>query len=222
MHYSTMHHMLHTSNVITPRASILGIDFGAKTAGTTVAAAFDGTKTSIHAVCKGEDADIALEEILRQCAPSIVCIDAPLGIPGVYRGIPGCTDYFYRECDKRLRAMSPMFLGGLTARAMRLAASVRSTLPNIQLLETYPAAQARRLLLNTAENKGEYKGRKEFIPTILQAIECAVKPHSTIPIPKELPDWHSVDAVLALIAAERYASGAHELYGTAEEGMIVV
>jgi predicted nuclease with RNAse H fold len=101
---------------------IVGIDYGAKLAGTTVAAWNENG--SLHWKCSGkkQDADKWLEEKLLQLRPDLIFMDAPLSLPGVYSGQG--TDYFYREGDRALGAMSPMFLGGLTARAMQLKANL--------------------------------------------------------------------------------------------------
>ncbi len=97
----------------------IGIDFGAKTAGTTVICQQEGGFFRFHRCEKGDDADAWLDERVSMFAPSAIYIDAPLSLPGAYFGKG--QDYFYRSADRLAGGMSPMFLGGLTARAIRLA-----------------------------------------------------------------------------------------------------
>jgi predicted nuclease with RNAse H fold len=212
---------------------LAGIDFGAKTAGTTVIAVLQQRNNSLelsyHMSIKGRDADAFVEEGLCQYNPSVVCIDAPLTLPGVYRGLPGCSDYFFRRCDLELRAMSPMFLGGLTARAMRLAHRMKSH--NVPLLETYPAELARRFHL---KDYG-YKSATKALSTVLSVIRAAVHDEERFSavavsellqfsrqVPLSLPTWHHVDALLALVSALRVTFGVNDTIGDAREGVIVV
>lgn len=51
---------------------------------------------------------------------NLVCIDAPLSLPGVYFDKNKFHDYLYRKCDNACKAMSPMFVGAFTARAIQL------------------------------------------------------------------------------------------------------
>lgn len=192
-----------------------GIDFGAQMAGTTVVAEYSEGCITLHASLKGKSADTFLQKLFATFpAPMLVCIDAPLSLPSVYSShVAGAeADYFYRAADRALAAMSPMFLGGLTARAMRFAALLRAS--NHTVLETYPAAQARRLDLK----KYDYKGAKASIGGVVgilaKEFSCS--------LPNEIPTWHHVDALLCLCAALRYREQQHEQYGDLSEGVIVV
>ncbi len=193
-----------------------GIDYGSKLAGTTVVCTFDEGTGRVHfrASAPKGDADAFLLDYLLQTQPEFIFLDAPLSLPGVYRGLPGCGDYFYREADRPLGAMSPMFLGGLTARAMQLAATLRRN--GLAVYETYPAAQARLLNLHPEG----YKKEPAAIGPVLGHIQ---KNHpglfSEI---SGATSWHHVDALLALLAAVRFTRGEHLVYGNAEEGVIVV
>ena len=97
----------------------IGIDYGAKLAGTTAICFEQSGQLKIWQSEKKKDADKFVQESIKQLQPTTVFIDAPLSLPLAYFGEG--ENYFYRECDKILKGMSPMFLGGLTARAMRLA-----------------------------------------------------------------------------------------------------
>ncbi|MBK9525389.1 MAG: hypothetical protein IPO39_11705 [Bacteroidetes bacterium] len=104
---------------------LAGIDFGSKMAGTTVIAVAGKTTIRLFSSRKNEDADSFLSVLVKEKGIEELFIDAPLSLPGVYRGILSGNDYFFRESDRVLKAMSPMFLGALTARAMKLCANGR-------------------------------------------------------------------------------------------------
>jgi len=197
---------------------LCGVDYGSKLAGTTVVCTLDVSTGGVHfrgSVPKA-DADAFLFDCLRQSQPALIFLDAPLSLPGVYRGLPGCTDYFYREADRQLAAMSPMFLGGLTARAMQLKATLERN--GLVVHETYPAAQARRLDLH-AEG---YKQDPAAIGPVLGQIQ---RHHLTFFSHTQITgaaSWHHVDALLALLAAVRFTRGEHLGYGNAVEGEIIV
>jgi predicted nuclease with RNAse H fold len=195
---------------------ICGIDYGSKLAGTTVVCAFnDGTgQVHFHALAPKRDADAFLLDYLLQTQPKLIFLDAPLSLPGVYRDLPECQDYFYREADRQLAAMSPMFLGGLTARAMQLEATLRQN--GLAVYETYPAAQARRLNLHSEG----YKKDPAAIGLVLRQIH---KNHPALFSEiTGMASWHHVDALLALLAAVRFTRGEHLVYGNEAEGIIVV
>jgi len=128
---------------------VVGIDFGARKAGTTVVAWNEGATIRFAQSKEGKDSDLFLRDVVADLSPDLIAIDAPLTLPGVYRDVVGCSDFHLRECDRALKAMSPMFLGGLTARAMALAAAWRAE--GITVYETYPRQVAMRLGMDTSE-----------------------------------------------------------------------
>jgi predicted nuclease with RNAse H fold len=193
--------------------TLVGIDFGAKLAGATVAAVWRGELTFV-ATPKKRDADAMLRGLLLSENIDVCCIDAPLSLPRAYTDSSLGDDYFYRACDRSLGAMSPMFLGGLTARAMRLRAEICRECPQTRVAETYPAEQARRLGLRETG----YKQGKEGIAPTLRRIARATQ----MVLPENLPDWHHVDALLALLAALRLDAGEAMFYGDEAEGVIVI
>jgi predicted nuclease with RNAse H fold len=190
---------------------IVGIDYGAKLAGTTVAAWNENG--SLHWKCSGkkQDADKWLEEKLLQLRPDLIFMDAPLSLPGVYSGQG--TDYFYREGDRALGAMSPMFLGGLTARAMQLKANL--TEEGFQIFETYPARVVQQI-----NNLHElyHKKNKSTLPDFNNMLQ------TILPVTwKAAPEnWHIADAILAWMGGYRYENGIAEKYGNEKEGLIWV
>ncbi len=197
---------------------ICGIDYGSKLAGTTALATLC-PKTGIIRVQsteKKKDADAFLETALQDIKPEYVFIDAPLSLPSIYnlpieeRNTIENPDFFYRAGDRLVNAMSPLFLGGLTARAMRLVHTLRP----LPFYETYPAWQAKRLQLKDLHYKKEVKYLAD-----VQTFLAETHPDWQIPV---LKSWHEVDAVLALIGAWRFSKGMHEVIGLEEEGAIYV
>jgi predicted nuclease with RNAse H fold len=195
---------------------LCGIDYGSKLAGTTVLSTFDPKtgRTQFQRSARKQDADEFLLDLLPGDAPACVFLDAPLSLPGIYRGLPNCRDYFFRQADKEVKAMSPMFLGGLTARAMQLKELLEGR--GLPVYETYPAAQAKRLGLQ----KAGYKGESAYLPAVLKLV-LESYPSIVLEI-SEVAAWHHLDALLALVAAIRFTKGEHTLYGETAEGVIIV
>lgn len=197
---------------------LCGIDYGSKMAGTTVLFFWQSESKSMwfYASQKKEDADLFLEKYIRLHTPDSIFIDAPLSLPKVYQNpFPNSpkpsSNYFFRACDQALSAMSPMFLGGLTARAMQLKAQL-SLYP---FYETYPAQQAKRMKLDELN----YKQNLSFIPQVLTEIKRQYPDFQDITL---LNTWHQIDALLALIAAYRFWKGEVTVFGDLGEGLIYV
>jgi predicted nuclease with RNAse H fold len=194
---------------------IAGIDFGAKLSGTTVVARlYEHNKVDFHTVSKGRDADEFLGGFFENNPDLwLAYIDAPLSLPAVYQNGLGEGDYFFREADRRTGAMSPMFLGGLTARAMQLR--VRAEKLGIKLVETYPAKLAEVFKL---EEKGYKKGegsKQEIAMEIGKRLNFSFDKANIV-------SWHHVDALLALASAKRFEMQAAMTYGNPQEGVIIV
>lgn len=195
----------------------IGIDLGAKQAGTTVICALSGNRCSVTRSVLGQDADAFLRRTIEEAHPELVGIDAPLSLPGVYRGIEGYTDYFYRRADRTLRAMSPMFLGGLTARAIAL--KDRLVTKGIRVVEVYPAG----LIRATSDIYSEYQRLKkapkgkaphDFLLRLAEQYNA--------PPPPAISTGHELDAYLALITCVRVARGEAQAVGSAEEGLVML
>lgn len=191
-----------------------GIDYGSKLAGTTVIAALNAQQTiQFFASEKKKDADQFILQWAIKVQPQQVFLDAPLSLPGVYANTNNYADYFYRQADRAVRGMSPMFLGGLTARAMQLRAKLASQ--SIEVTEVYPSQLVD--ILNLDRNL--YKKQPAHIPTILAEI-ASLLPYS-IDF-KSITTWHHVDALLAFLSGYRFANGQHQRFGNPEEGEIIV
>jgi uncharacterized protein len=198
---------------------LCGVDFGAKTSGTTVVSLFhSGKKIEVFQSKKGEDADAFIDSILGRFLPEIVGIDAPLSLPGAYFGICNSPDFHYRQCDRELGAMSPMFLGGLTARAVSIMHQLESQ--GRTVLECYPKALMRRVL--DPENKITYK--KEHISKCANdLLHEQFEIFAAGAISKvAISNWHIFDSLLVLLSVLRYVSGVVQVYGNQKEGLIYV
>jgi uncharacterized protein len=191
----------------------IGVDYGSKLSGTTVVANFDGAKWTFAHSEKKKDADQFLLEWVSQRQPEQIFLDAPLSLPAVYAQNTDKDDYFYRAADRALGAMSPMFLGGLTARAMRLKQQFLKL--GAQTYEAYPGALARELGLTAAG----YKKEEAALPDLLQLLA----PELPLPVAPELVvNRHAFDALLAWITGWRYLQGKNLQFGDPEEGVIFV
>jgi len=182
---------------------LFGIDYGSKLAGTTVIARLENGEVSFSSSKKKKDADLFIKESLEHCKPTAVGIDAPLSIPKAYT--QEGDDFFYRASDKALRAMSPMFLGGLTARAMKLKSEVL-----IPFYEVYPGALARELSLN----QFNYKKADADYASMIEALDWGVD------ILEKPTNSHELDAILALFILWKIQHKKAISVGDADEGLI--
>jgi uncharacterized protein len=189
--------------------TLAGIDYGSKLAGTTAIALLHHDELKIFCSKKHEDADAFIINTLGLYKDAVIGIDAPLSLPTVYSNTKSGDDYFYREADKQLKAMSPMFLGGLTARAMKLKSSLRTT-----MYEVYPAVLVKHLGLKDANYKKEKEHIGYFTSILLQQYNL----HTT----HTFTSWHEADALLALISTIRITQQQAIAYGNKEEGLIWV
>ncbi|EMR01757.1 hypothetical protein [Cesiribacter andamanensis] len=197
-----------------PPYPIAGLDFGSKLAGTTVLALLSPAgELRLFQSEKKKDADFFLKTLLRQFLPKKVFIDAPLSLPGVYQKLPGYEDFFYRKADRELQAMSPLFLGGLTARAIQLQ---HKMLPDkVQFIETYPAGWVRFFGANVQRYREKAGPSVHFSEIILDTLPFITRPF-------ECHNWHQADALIALISGLRYENQQHSIYGNSAEGQIVI
>jgi predicted nuclease with RNAse H fold len=188
-----------------------GIDYGSKLAGTTVITYNIGKTLVQLSSRKKEDADVMILQAAEKMEPSAIYIDAPLSLPNAYYGKG--ENYFYRKSDLELKAMSPMFLGGLTARAMQLKATLKGI--NTVIFETYPAALVRSI----PELKEKYS-RKDgaAIAKTLDQMEILMPDFQLIKRPINM---HQVDSVLAWYSGYRHQKGSSTEVGDRDEGVII-
>lgn len=104
--------------------------------------------------------------------------------------------------------MSPMFLGGLTARAMKLSQSL-----DFDFFEAYPGALAEELGLKDFG----YKKEKIHLP------DCQKIVTDTFDIElHQLTNWHQFDALLAFCTGIRWSEKKCRIIGNKSEGLIYV
>lgn len=194
---------------------LFGIDYGSKRSGNTIIAVFKDMQIHFLDTEKGVDADAFIRNAAEHFKPDIVFLDAPLSLPGVYQKIKDCTCYHFRKADKDLKAMSPMFLGGLTARAMEL----RDHLVKLgsEVFETYPKAQATRYNLQAHG----YKSNNLALRLCTEKVADSILPDVKINR-QDIKTWHHLDALLALTSAMYYLQGKVEIFGCPLEGQIFV
>ncbi|MDZ7847638.1 MAG: DUF429 domain-containing protein [Owenweeksia sp.] len=196
--------------------TLFGIDFGSKLTGNTVIAIFEDPQIIFMDVDKGVDADEFISNAADHFKPKAVFIDAPLSLPGVYRKLNGCNNYHFRKADIELNAMSPMFLGGLAARAIELKHLLEDK--GIQVYETYPRIMAERISLRKCGYKGSTLALKDCRKLVLDRIN----PQKLAINGSDIKTWHHLDALLALMSALNHQQGSGDTFGVKEEGLIYV
>lgn len=190
----------------------VGIDYGKQKAGTTAIAFISPSgDLQLTSTEKNQDADRFIKNQLAHSSIQEAFIDAPLTLPAAYYRNDH-SDFFFRQCDRAISGMSPMFLGGLTARAIRLKSELKAL--NIRLMEAYPSKMATILGLRDIG----YKKQKSY----LRDVEEAIKSNHQLTIKDSLNSWHEVDAVLTALIHMRYAKNQHQTFGQAEEGLVYV
>ncbi len=192
----------------------LGIDFGAKLAGTTAIAATVDGQLQVWQSQPNEDADTFILNISNQLNTKLIFIDAPLTLPSVYAQVQAtpASDFFFRAADREVQAMSPLFIGGLTARAIRLRTLLAAQ--GVALLETYPTQLVKLLF----PHLNGYKKNAAALPAFAEALQHLLP----FPLLEQPRNWHQFDGLLAWYSGYRHLRGEAHLYGDATEGRIIV
>ena len=192
-----------------------GIDYGSKLTGNTVIAILLDTRIIFMDVDKGIDADAFILNAADHFKPSHIFIDAPLSLPGVYKKIQRCNNYHFRHADIDLCAMSPMFLGGLAARAMELRDQLERL--GIEVFETYPRIMANRFSLQTKGYKASNQGLKCCRSQVVDKFSPEVDLNAD-----DITTWHHLDALMALMSAINFDQGCADSFGHEDEGLIFI
>ncbi len=185
-----------------------GIDYGAKKAGTTAICMNLNNGLEIITSEKNRDTDTFIKEQIQKFSVTKVYIDAPLSLPGAYSNIN--NEFHHRVCDRALKAMSPMFLGGLTARAMQLKAQ----LSKVEFHETYPGGFVREVLKNNEFYKKRAKDPMPFFHSIKELFP--------IEIHHQPKNMHEMDAMLCWLSGYRHSQKKHAVFGDEAEGVIIL
>jgi len=190
-------------------STFIGVDYGSKLAGTTAVCFRKENQFHFYQSEKKKDADAFLEKMVIELQPNYIFLDAPLSLPGAF--FNQSDDFFYRKGDREVRAMSPMFLGGLTARAMRMKSIF--TKKEIEVIEVYPSQLLKVLFPEKVFKKKDYKideiyeNMKQLIPNLPK-----VTP----------PNSHQLDALLCWYSGFRFFEKVAIFYGEKAEGGIWV
>ena len=190
----------------------IGIDYGTKLGGTTAICYSNQGGLNIIQSQKNKRADEFICSCVEETKPDQVYIDAPLSLPKAYFGKG--DDFFYRKADRALRAMSPMFIGGLTARAMKLKSQLENRHPSIKLIETYPGYCVREIL----QLKDLYNKKSKDLSRLVDRL-TEILPLEFAQTPE---NWHQVDAAIAWYSGHRHIMGEHIEIGDTDEGSIIV
>ena len=191
------------------KAKWAGVDFGSKLAGTTAITYLHNGLLKIDQSAKGQDTDKWLLETIKDNHLNHLFIDAPLSLPGAFFG--NGDDFNYRKADRLISAMSPMFLGGLTARAIKLKYDLAKEA--VPCIEVYPSGYIRKQPnLQTLYNKKILftlpKVTDEFLKSILH--EISDKPNN----------YHQLDSLICWHIGFKYLNGNTESLGDPDEGQI--
>jgi len=190
-----------------PRDTWIGVDYGSKYSGNTALCYGNLQNINIFQVLKTADADAYILDFVVQNRPDFMMLDAPLSLPWAYYN-SAYSDFMYRQADRALNAMSPMFLGGLTARAIALKRKIEP----IPVFETYPAALIKHLDIKTYPKK-----KAPITQNFIDELGFKIN----IDLPK-FDNMHQVDAFLAWYSGFRKQNNATQKYGNALEGLIWV
>jgi predicted nuclease with RNAse H fold len=205
--------------------SFVGIDYGSKTSGNTVICYHDGRVIHFYDADK-KDADLFILNLIivlnsgdlalstNKKHIEAVFLDAPLSLPAVYHSRAGFSNYHYRQCDIALKAMSPLFLGGLTARAMELKHRLKEK-ATIETYDVYPKAIAQRLFPT------EYH-KKLSVAEIDRLCGILTEQFPVLRFDKYPKNQHQFDALLAWISGYRFMNQQHSVFGEVQEGLIIV
>ncbi|MEL7432249.1 MAG: hypothetical protein AAGI90_06995 [Chlamydiota bacterium] len=181
-----------------------GVDYGAKFRAST-AITFLKKKTITTVLSpKKTDVDLWLEDFLQKEGIHVVFMDAPLSLPKIYFDpLDQESSHHFRQVDRELGAMSPLFLGGLTARAMAFKQKIEKR--GATVLETYPSAILRK--------RFSEKTLDEALLLIASEVEFAFPSIDGM-------NPHEKDSILAWYAGYRYHKKESMIFGRKEEGQI--
>jgi len=186
----------------------LGIDYGAKLSGNTVICHERNQQLEFIQCDKKKDADLFLSKIFQNLSSNLVFFDAPLSLPGAYFGRG--DSFHYRACDRLTSAMSPMFLGGLTARAIKL----KNDFPELEFHETYPSYFVKQVLKTPQSYNKKSKDLSPFIKLLSKKYPIKFR--------RAPENWHQIDAAICWISGNRYLKQEHLAVGEPSEGLIVI
>jgi len=193
---------------------LFGISYGSKLSGNTVIAILNINKIYFLDVEENTDADDFIFNAAQHFKPDVVFLDAPLSLPARCCGKKG-NDFHFRKADIQLKAISPMFLGGITARAMQLKSRLENE--STKVYETHVKSQACNYKLIDLG----YKKEDNHLISCRNTLKEKLSPSLFFDC-QEIKTWQHLDAFLALFSAMRFVMGRADTFGNAKEGLIYV
>lgn len=214
---------------------VTGIDLAAGRGVTGLAAlAVDplGASRAVPLTHPNTDDEIVAEAL--RLRPAVIALDAPLTLPGpvaaALAGAPwvGGGSPYTRAAERDplwralgVRPLPVSFLGGLTFRAIALAARLRAALPETAVIEVFPTATLRALGARTA---GDGRGAKTSAEARRATHEALARWVCGLPaMAGDGPlDADALDAVAAALTAAAFIRGASRAVGDPAEGCIIL
>ncbi|HZC07516.1 MAG TPA: DUF429 domain-containing protein [Ktedonobacterales bacterium] len=195
------------------------------------------TILTLRSLSHASDDDAIIAEVLRE-RPGVIALDAPLTLPAPVAAAlagrapdPNASPYT-RAAERDpiwsrlgVRPFPVSFLGGLTFRAIPLAARLHAVAPVSQIIEVFPSSALVALGLRAPSTRGHARRSKA-------AVEVRRAAHSALsriveglsaPAKDEAPlDADSLDAIAAALTAALFTLGATQIIGDQREGCIIM
>lgn len=213
---------------------VVGIDLAAGRGVTALAALTVEPQGAPRVVAMSHprsDDDI-LAETLR-LRPALIALDAPLTLPGpvaaALAGAPwsGHASPYTRAAERDplwralgVRPLPVSFLGGLTFRAIALAARLRAELPGVTLIEVFPTATLRALGARTNGDGLGAKSSRAARYATLATLDARVVGLAG-GVTGDPPDADLLDAVAAALTGAAFLRDATIAVGDSAEGCII-
>jgi predicted nuclease with RNAse H fold len=194
---------------------LFGINYGSKLCGNTVIAILNINKIYFLHVDADTDADEFIVNATNHFKPDVVFLNAPLSLPARCCGKKG-NDFHFRKADVAIKAISPMFLGGVAARAMELKARLEES-KGTKVYETHTKTQA----CNYKLIEEGYKKDDANLIACRNTLKEKLSPQLFFDC-QDIKTWEHLDAMLSLFSAMRFVMGHADTYGDTKEGLIYI
>jgi predicted nuclease with RNAse H fold len=222
---------------------VMGVDLAAGRGVTAmatlqlVASRSAGTVLTLHSLGHAPDDDAIVAEVIRE-RPGVIALDAPLSLPAPVAAAlagrapdPNASPYT-RAAERApiwsqlgIRPLPVSFLGGLTFRAIPLAARLRASAPASEVIEVFPSGALAALGLRTPSTRGQAR-RVKTSADVRRATHSALAriiEGLSAPANDEGPlDADSLDAIAAALTAALFTLGATQIIGDEREGCIIM
>ena len=179
---------------------LIGIDLGGRTTAKTSISLLAiaekevvlFSKEYISNICGKSDSSFI--KFVNDLDPDVIGIDAPLSLPDFTS-----ENYLYRKCDKELKALSPMTLGEITARAIYLKNNFTSS----YIFEVYPKTLLELHKINHKGYKRNSRLQKQIFDFLSEFYDLKF-PHFDL-------NEDDLDSILAVLILFHYKNGKFEI-----------